>query len=68
MLEKHDSISKLIASDVMTKDPVKIKHDILATDAIKIMNDKNINHLIVTEDSNFIGIVNVLDFIKEGIG
>jgi len=51
----------------MTKNPVKIKHDILATDAIKLMNNKNINHLIVTENSIFIGIINILDFTKEGI-
>ena len=67
MLETYESINKLIASEIMTKNPVKIKHDILATDAIKLMNNKNINHLIVTENSIFIGIINILDFTKEGI-
>lgn len=67
MLETYENINKLIASEIMTKNPVKIKHDILATDAIKLMNNKNINHLIVTENSIFIGIINILDFTKEGI-
>ena len=67
MLETYENINKLIASEIMTKNPVKIKHDILSTDAIKLMNNKNINHLIVTENSIFIGIINILDFTKEGI-
>jgi arabinose-5-phosphate isomerase len=67
MLETYENINKLIASEIMTKNPVKIKHDILATNAIKLMNNKNINHLIVTENSIFIGIINILDFTKEGI-
>ncbi len=67
MLEKHDTINKIIASDIMTKNPVIVKNNVLAIEAVNIMNKKNINHLIVTEKSNYIGIIHILDFIKEGI-
>ena len=66
MLESFESLNNIFASDIMTKNPITINHDVLATDAIKIMKKKNINHLIVNEDSNFIGIINILDFLKEG--
>ena len=67
MLEKHDTINKIIASDIMTKNPVIVKNNVLAIEAVNMMNKKNINHLIVTEKSNYIGIIHILDFIKEGI-
>lgn len=67
MLEKYDTINKIIASDIMTKNPVIVKNNVLAIDAVNMMNKKNINHLIVTEKSNYIGIIHILDFIKEGI-
>ena len=66
MLESFESLNNIFASDIMTKNPVTINHDVLATDAIKLMRKNNINHLIVNEDSNFIGIINILDFLKEG--
>ena len=67
MLETCENFNKVIASDIMTKNPFTVKHDTLASEAIKLMNKKSINHLIITENSNYIGIVHILDFIKEGI-
>ena len=66
MLESFESLNNIYASDIMTKNPITINHDVLATDAMKLMRKNNINHLIVNEDSNFIGIINILDFLKEG--
>tara|TARA_B110000003_G_scaffold90320_1_gene92409 strand:+ start:21246 stop:22211 length:966 start_codon:yes stop_codon:yes gene_type:complete len=67
MLENYKNISELVASEIMTNNPIKVKHSLLASNAIKLMNSKKINHLIVLENSKFIGIVNILDFTKEGI-
>ena len=40
----------------------------LAYDAIKLMQNKKINHLVVVDEEGFyIGIVHVLEFIKEGL-
>lgn len=67
MLENYKNISELVASEIMSNNPIKVKHNLLASNAIKLMNSKKINHLIVLENSKFIGIVNILDFTKEGI-
>ena len=67
MLEKSNNLNSIIASDIMTKNPIIVEHNVLASDAIKLMNTKKINHLIVTENSNYIGIIHILDFLKEGI-
>ncbi len=68
MLETYDNISNLLASDIMTKSPICVQHNVLATDSIKLMNKNKINHLIVIKETKLIGVVNILDFIKEGIG
>jgi arabinose-5-phosphate isomerase len=67
MLENYKNINELVASEIMSNNPIKVKHSLLASDAIKLMNNKKINHLIVVENSEFLGIVNILDFTKEGI-
>jgi arabinose-5-phosphate isomerase len=67
MLENYKNINELVASEIMSNNPIKVKHSLLASDAIKLMNNKKINHLIVLENSEFLGIVNILDFTKEGI-
>ena len=67
MLELNDNINDIIASDIMTVNPIKVEHDLLAKKAVKLMNNKSINHLIVTKNSSFIGLIHILDFTKEGI-
>ena len=42
-------------------------HNVLAVEATKMMNKKNINHVIVLKNSKYLGIIHVLDLIKEGI-
>lgn len=68
VLQINDNISGLKASDVMTKKPICIYENMLAYDAIKLMQNKKINHLVVVDEEGFyIGIVHVLEFIKEGL-
>lgn len=67
MLEENETFKNKTASSIMTSNPVCLKHDILAIEATKMMNKKNINHIIVLKDSNYLGIIHVLDLIKEGI-
>ena len=68
VLQINDNISGLKASDVMTKKPICIYENMLAYDAIKLMQNKKINHLVVMDEKGFyIGIVHVLEFIKEGL-
>ncbi len=67
-LKKNENISELIAADFMTKNPIKVKEDLLASRALKLMQAKKINHLVVIrEDHTYLGIVHILDFINEGL-
>ena len=67
MLEENETFKNKTASDIMAYNPICINHDILAVEAIKMMNKKNINHIIVLKNKNYLGIIHVLDLIKEGV-
>jgi signal-transduction protein with cAMP-binding, CBS, and nucleotidyltransferase domain len=63
-----DNISQLKASDLMTKNPICIDQNLLAFEALKMMQNKKINHLVITGKGNiYKGIVHVLNLIKEGL-
>ena len=68
VLQINENISGFKASDAMTKNPICVEENMLANDAMKLMQNKKINHLIVLDKrQNYIGIVHVLEFIKEGL-
>ena len=68
VLEKYENISGLTASDVMTHKPVKVDEDMLAYDALKLMQANKINHILVMgKDNSYRGLIHILDFIKEGL-
>lgn len=68
MLENHDNIGNLTAQDIMSANPITIDPEKLAFDVMTILKSKDIGQLIV-EDSigHYLGIVHILDLIKEGI-
>ena len=68
VLEKHENISGLSATNIMTHKPVKVDEDMLAYDALKLMQAKKINHILVMgKDNKCRGLIHILDFIKEGL-
>ena len=68
VLEKHENISGLKAIEVMTQNPISANEDLLAFEALKLMQSKKINHLVIlNKDNTYRGIVHILDFIKEGL-
>ena len=68
VLQINENISELKASDAMTKNPICINENMLANDAMKLMQNKKINHLILVDKGGiYLGIVHVLEFIKEGL-
>ena len=68
VLEKHENISGLSATNIMTHKPVKVDEDVLAYDALKLMQAKKINHILVMgKDNKCRGLIHILDFIKEGL-
>ena len=68
VLEKYENISGLSATNIMTHKPVKVDEDMLAYDALKLMQAKKINHILVMgKDNKCRGLIHILDFIKEGL-
>jgi arabinose-5-phosphate isomerase len=68
VLGKHDNISELTAEQLMTIDPVCVSENLMAIDALYFMQNKKINHLIITDDNDsYVGITHILDFINEGL-
>ena len=67
MLERNKNISKLIASDIMNLTPKTINLDLLAAEALKIMESHNVSQLIVMDENHYIGIVHLHEILKEGI-
>ncbi len=67
MLEDGIDMKQVLAEDVMNTEPKLIHSSALAIEALKMMENYNINQLIVTEDDSYIGIIHLHDIIKEGI-
>ena len=67
MMEKHEHINHLKASDIMSKHPKTIDAAELATAALEIMQQHNISQLIVTKSGSFEGFIHLHDLLKEGI-
>ena len=67
MLENNSDISSITASDIMCHNPKIIKSDMLAKDALQLIEHNNVSQLIVMNKSEYIGILHIHDLIKEGI-
>ena len=68
MLEKYNEINNISAQKIMTKNPIAREKNFLASKARKLMSKKKINHIVVVDKENsYLGIVHVLDLIKEGL-
>jgi len=69
IVEKRENIELLKASEIMNKNPKMMKSKVLAIDALKEMKENKISQVLIINDQNsYIGIVHLLDIIKEGIG
>ena len=67
-LQTHQNLLCKKISEVMTKNPLTIKPDMLAVDAAKILQKKNIDNVpVVNEENKPIGILDERDLLSEGI-
>jgi arabinose-5-phosphate isomerase len=58
----------VVAEEVMITDPITTSTDIPAIQAFKIMEQKDISQILVTNRLNkFIGVVHIHDIMKEGL-
>ena len=67
MLNKYDNISGLVAKDIMTSNPKTIPVDVLAIEALELMQNKGISQLLGVEGNKYIGVVPLPNLINEGI-
>lgn len=67
MLNDRDSISGVMAQDIMTKNPKSITSATMVIDAFNMMEDFAITQLVVIDDGEFKGILHIHDILKEGI-
>ena len=64
MLEKQSDISKIIAQDIMTKNPKSIDQSEFAVKALQLMQQSNITQLIVKDGEKVKGFVHLHDLLK----
>jgi arabinose-5-phosphate isomerase len=56
-----------LVDDVMTKNPKTISRDLLASEALEILNSSKITALIVTDAKKPVGIVHLHDILRAGV-
>jgi len=67
-LDKNIDIHSASINDVMTKNCKTIQKNILAAEALKIMEDKKINAIVVVNDDNTLtGAINMHDLLRAGV-
>ena len=67
MLNKFDNITGLTAKDIMTATPKTIETDVLAINALELMQEKGISQLLAMSGENYMGVVHLHNLINEGI-
>lgn len=69
-LERYEdgSLFSLTAGDIMTPSPKTIAADVLAFDALEVLQKYDINNLLVTDGQGlYCGVIHIHDLIREGI-
>ena len=67
MLNKTETISGLVAKDIMTVNPKTIKSSDMVSDALNILEDFSITQLVVVDNEEYKGVIHLHDILKEGI-
>lgn len=55
------------AGDIMNRTPKTVAPSMLASEAVKLLNEKKITSLFVVEDGRPVGLVHIHDFLKAGV-
>ncbi len=67
-MNKKMSPHQTVISDVMTTDCITVNEDMLAAESLRIMEEKKINALLVTDKNNrLIGALNMHTLLKAGV-
>jgi len=68
-LRRHmgDDLISLKVKDVMTKNPITISEESLASEALALMNEKSITSLCVISKKELSGIIHIHDILRAGV-
>ena len=68
LLEKDDTLSGIVAKDVLSSTPKTVSPETLAIEALELIKQFDLNQLVVTNTENHVlGFVHLHDLIREGI-
>ncbi|RXK48168.1 KpsF/GutQ family sugar-phosphate isomerase [Aquirufa rosea] len=67
MLEKHSDWANIQIVDMMNTQPKTIDSEAFATEALALMQAKNITQLVVIENKKAVGFIHLHDLLREGI-
>ena len=67
LLETRDTLAGLTVDEIMKPDPVTIAPDKLAAEAAKLMQQKRIGGLLVSEQGRLVGALNMHDLLRERV-
>jgi len=62
----NKDLKNLHAKDIMTKNPLTLSKEIFVTEAVRILNEKQITNIFIVEDEKPIGVVHIHDLLKHG--
>jgi arabinose-5-phosphate isomerase len=66
MLEKN-GLEHIQARDIMSANPKTIGPSEMAVNALDIMRQNEIMHLVVSENKKYLGVIHLHDLVKEGL-
>ena len=67
LMNNNEDVTNVVASEIMSKNPKTVDKNDLAKEAMKILKEKNIGQLIVTDQGKYFGIVDLHRLLDEGI-
>ncbi|GAL06424.1 arabinose 5-phosphate isomerase [Photobacterium aphoticum] len=67
LLDNRVDIHQTSIGAVMTRQPATIRADVLAAEGLKMMEDRKINGLLVTDGTQLVGALNMHDLLKAGV-
>lgn len=67
LLDNRVDIHQTAIGAVMTRQPATIRADVLAAEGLKMMEDRKINGLLVTDGTQLVGALNMHDLLKAGV-
>jgi len=66
-LEKYDNVNDIQLGKIFSRNPKTIKSDVLATEALKMMQDNKITSLVVVDSDNaIIGLIHIHHLLEQG--